>query len=198
MNNVKNDVTPVLPEWDQWGDDLVRGLKLFVVQFVWSLPIILFIIPIVFGSALTDSGQGGEFFGVALLLCGSCLAVLYGFFFMVIQPGITVAFAENEQISDGLQLSKIWNWTMDRLGQVVIVALVVLVAGAILQTIGAIVGLILCLVGVIVTVPLAYLITYFLTYHLYGQLARMGVASSDAADIPGSDEDWIPPSIIDG
>ncbi len=202
MNNVKNGVTPVLPEWDQWGDDLVRGVKLFVVQFVWSLPLIVVMVPLFVGAAMADSSQSGsEFFGTVLILCGSCLAFLYGIFLFLVQPGFTVAFAEREEISDGLQVTKIWNWTMERIGQVALVMIVILVAGFIVQTVAFIAGILLCLVGLVVTVPLGQLIVYLFTYHLYGQLAQEGGSTAPAiADVeisPGSDEDdWEPPASI--
>ena len=45
LQNVRDEVQPVLPEWDQWGDDLVRGVKLACVYLVWALPIILIFFP---------------------------------------------------------------------------------------------------------------------------------------------------------
>lgn len=201
MNNVKNDVTPVLPEWDQWGDDLVRGLKLFVVQLVWSLPLIVVMVPLFIGAAMADSSQSGsEFFGTVLILCGSCLAFLYAIVLFLVQPGFTVAFAEREEISDGLQVTRIWNWTMERIGQVVLVMVVILVASFIVQTVAFIAGILLCLVGLVVTVPLSQLIVYLFTYHLYGQLAREGgsetSALTDAETLSASDDDWEPPASI--
>lgn len=185
MNNVKNDVTPVLPEWDQWGDDLVRGLKLFVVQFVWALPIILVIIPVVLGAAITDNSRNaGEFVGSMLILCGSCLSFLYGIFVTIVQPGFTVAFAEREDISDGLQVTKVWNWTQERLGDVIVVAIVYLVGSIIIGTVGSLVGVILCLVGLIVTIPLSQMVIYLLQYHLYGQLAREEGSTAPSAPTP--------------
>ncbi len=201
MNNVKNDVTPVLPEWDQWGDDLVRGVKLFMVKFVWFLPLVLVMAPIIIGWAMADSGQSGKFIGTVLVLCGSCLAFLYGIFFSLVQPGFTVAFAEREEISDGLQFTKVWSWTMERLGQVALVMIVILVASFIVQTVALIAGVILCLVGLVVTLPLGQLIIYLFTYHLYGQLAREGDSSAPAiADVElvsgSDDDDWEPPASI--
>ena len=45
LQNVRDDVHPVLPEWDRWGDDLVRGVKLVCVYVVWALPILLVSVP---------------------------------------------------------------------------------------------------------------------------------------------------------
>lgn len=173
LQNVRDGQPYPLPEWDQWGDDLVRGLKLFVVMLVWSLPALVLTIPTVIGSTLLDPGSGdaAEFVGSVLLICGSCLVFLYALFLAVATPGFTIAFARDEQISSGLQFRQIWDWTQDHLGQVVIVAVIAMVAGFVIGLVGAIAGALLCLIGLIVTVPLASLVTYLYIYHLYGQLA---------------------------
>jgi hypothetical protein len=171
MRNVQQGVRPVLPEWDQWGEDLVRGLKLFAVQFVWALPIILVVLPILFGAAIAENSRGaGETFGVLLILCGSCLSVLYGLFVALMQPGFTIAFARDEQISSGLQFTPIWQWTRTHLSDVVIVAIVYVVGSLIIGTVAGIAGAILCGIGLLVTLPLGQLVIYYFQYHLYGQL----------------------------
>ncbi len=204
MRNVQRGVRPVLPEWDQWGEDLVRGLKLFVVQLVWGLPMVVVALPIIFGSIIADNSRGGgEFFGVSLALCGACLTLLYGIFMVLIQPGYTIAFARNEQISEGLQLTEIWQWTQNHLSNVIVVALVYIVGSLIIGTLASIVGTILCFIGLIVTLPLGQLLIYYFQYHLYGQLAlsaqgpsvRPGPAPNVARGTPYETEeqvDWEP------
>jgi hypothetical protein len=187
MRNVQAGVKPVLPEWDQWGDDLVRGIKLFVVQFVWALPVVIVILPVILGAAIADSGGGGEFFGVLLMLCGGSLAFLYGLFMVLIQPGYTIAFARDEKISSGFQLTEIWQWTRNHLSDVIVVAIVYVVATLIIGMVAGIVGVILCGIGLIVTLPLSQLVIYYMQYHLYGQLdpGSLGTRVSRAAVYEG-------------
>ncbi len=170
MRNVQQKTRPVLPEWDQWGEDLTRGFKLFLVMLLWSLPIIVAVIPTVFGAMLADSGGGGEIIGGILLLCGSCVTILYALFLMLIQPGITIAFARNEQISDAFQFTAIWQWTRDQIGNVLMVAIVYVVGSLIISTVAGIVGMILCGIGLLITIPLGVVISTYFQYHLYGQL----------------------------
>jgi hypothetical protein len=173
MRNVRNEVRPVLPEWDQWGDDLVRGLKLFVVYLVWALPLILLTVPFIFGAALSESrDSAAQAFGAILMVCGGCLSLLYGIFFALIQPGATIAFARREEIRDGLQLTDIWQWTRANLSDVAIVAIVYVVGSMIIGMVASVVGTILCFIGLIVTLPLSQLIIYYFQFHLYGQLDR--------------------------
>ncbi len=182
LQNVRDGVAHPLPEWDQWGDDLARGFKLLVVTLIWALPIFVAIIPTVLGSALADGARngGGEFVGVMLILCGTCLSVLYGLILLVLTPGISVLFAEDEQISSGLKVREIWQWTRDHIGEVLIVTVLVIAANVVLPLIGSL-GAILCLVGILVTAPASMLLVYLIQYHLYGQLARSGKTLVPAA-----------------
>lgn len=170
MRNVQQGVHPVLPEWDQWGEDLASGGKLVVAMFLWTLPILVMMIPTVVGAAMADSGGQAEFMGVMLMLCGSCITIIYGLFLALIQPGVTIAFARNEQISDAFQFTAILRWTREHISDILIVTIVYVVGSLIISTIASIVGTILCIVGLLVTMPLGMLITAYFQYHLYGQL----------------------------
>ena len=173
LQNVRDGEPYPLPEWDQWGDDLVRGLKLFVIAIVWALPLLIVFIPAMLGIALAnaDSGNAAAFVGNVLFSCGVCLTLLYSLLITVVEPGFTIAFARDEQISSGLQIRQIWDWTQEHLGQALIVALVVMVAGFVIGLVGVIAGTLLCLIGLVITLPLAILVISLFTYHLYGQLA---------------------------
>ena len=204
LQNVRDGVNPILPEWDQWSDDLGRGFKLFVVQFVWALPIILIIVPVVIVSIVVGNAGGSDAEGFAMLLalCATCVSFIVGIAYTLIQPAVTIFFAENEQISDGLQIARIWDWTRAHIGEVVIVTIVYLVGSMIIATIGSIAGVILCGIGLLVTIPLAQLIIYYLHFHLYGQLAPAvaGGSSSmgmDDLNMDDKDEDdFTTPQII--
>src|SRR5690606_14227656 len=165
LQNVRDGLTYPLPEWDQWGDDLARGFKLFVVSLVWSLPILIFSVPTGIGSAIADNARSDfEFFGSMLAICGGCLSVLYGLFLAVVMPGYSIAFARDEQINSGLRFRDIWDWTQAHLGDVVMVAIIYLIASIAFALLGFIVGALLCLVGLVVTLPLASLVTYLYQY----------------------------------
>lgn len=173
LKNVRDGVEKPLPEWDQWSDDLVRGFKLTVVGFVWALPIIVLSLPLGLGASLMDqSNNAAGAVGGIITFGTSCLMALYGVFLAVMMPGYTIAFAKDESIRSGLQITDVTRWTLQNIGQVVIASLVGWAAGAVFGIIGMIGGLILCVVGLIVTLPLAGLVTALFQHHLYGQLAR--------------------------
>jgi hypothetical protein len=171
LQNVRDGKTHPLPEWDAWGDDLVRGFKFFVVSLVWSLPAIIFTIPSTIGGMLTEGGGSAESVGAIIVFCATCLVSLYSLFVALVSPGFTIGFATDERVSSGLQITKIWNWTQQNIGQVVIAVIVVIVAGLAISLVGSIAGALLCLVGLIVTLPLVMLITTIYQFHIYGQLA---------------------------
>jgi hypothetical protein len=173
LQNVRDRQMYPLPEWDQWGEDLARGFKLVIASIVWALPFIILMIPSLIGGALAGNrnSDGTQFIGSMFLICGYCLSVLYGLLLAVVAPGISIAFATDEEITSGLQFRQIIAWTQANIGQVIIVTLVVLVATFALSLVGSIVGVLLCLVGLVVTLPLATLLAGLFQYHLYGQLA---------------------------
>ncbi len=184
LQNVRDGMEHPLPEWDQWGEDLGRGFKLFVVTFIWAIPIFFAMIPTMIGAAMTDSiNDGVVFTGILLLLCGTCLSVIYGLLYAFLTPGITVLFAEDEKISSGLQVKEVWQWSRERVGEVLIV-LVLTVAVSIALSIIAPFGILLCGIGLLVTLPASMLLTYLIQYHLFGQLARSGKTLVPAAAAP--------------
>ncbi len=173
LKNVRDGVEKPLPEWDQWGDDLVRGFKLIVVGFVWSLPMIVLAVPLAIGAGIADNGgDTAQVFGSLILFGATCLMALYGVFVAVMTPGYTIAFAKDENIRSGLQITEITRWTLKNIGQVVIAGLVSWAAGAVFGIVGMIGGMILCVIGLVVTVPLAGLVATLFQQHLFGQLAR--------------------------
>ncbi len=192
LQNVRDDAHPVLPEWDRWGDDLVRGVKLVCVAVIWALPIVLVSVPLFIIGIVIDSeirSANGDF-AMLFFLCFACLSFFLGIAYAVFQPGFTIAFARNETISDGLQVSEIWDWTRDNIGNVAIVAILTVIASMIITTVGSIVGLILCVIGAVVTVPLSQLIVYYFQSHLYGQLARVtggGAAQVEMGTMPATE-----------
>jgi hypothetical protein len=129
-------------------------------------------LPIIFGSILASADSDvASVFGASVIMLGACLSFLYGIFIYLVMPAFTVRFGEREQISDGLRVSEVWEWTRVRLGDVIMFLVAFIVASMVISTVGSIAGMVLCFVGLIVTIPLATLLTSLYQYHLMGQLA---------------------------
>lgn len=179
LRNVMNDREDPLPEWEMWGDFLARGFKLLVAFFVWALPLILVAIPLAIGGALTDNNSGAaNALGVILIICSSCLMLLWGIFLTLLSPAIYVRIAGTDRLSAAFEFGKLWAFTRDNLGNVIIAIILVWVA-SLIAAIGAMLGLVALLVGVLVTIPFANLWQYLVQAHLFGQIARNSLTPVD-------------------
>ncbi len=171
LQNVRDGDDSPLPEWNQWGEDLSRGFKYAVAMFVYALPFMVLWIPSAIGAGLMNGSRGASFVGFPIFLLGMCLTFMYGIFFALATPAITIAFSRDEEIRSAFDLKAVWEWTRDHIGPVIVVTLVYIAASFVLVIGATVVGLLLCLVGLVVTIPLATLLTAVIQYHLIGQLA---------------------------
>jgi hypothetical protein len=176
VRNVVNRQEHPLPEWQDWGDLLIRGIKLAVAVFIWSLPAIIVAIPLSIGGTLMgNDSSGAQAVGGLLVACGSCLVVLWAIFVALITPAIYIRLATTDHFGAMFELGNLWSFTRDHIGKVIIAILLTWVAGLIAALVG-IVGIVLCFVGLLVTIPLATLWQYLVMAHLYGQI---GAAAGD-------------------
>lgn len=172
VRNVRRRETYPLPEWEDWGGFLSRGFKLVVAMFVWALPIIVLMIPIFAGMIMMDNnGNGMEAIGVPIVVCGYCLVFLWSLFLALISPAIYVRIASTDRLSSAFELGRVWSFTRDNLGSVIVVLLLGIVVGFIAGIVGMM-GLLLLFVGVLITLPAASLWQMLVTAHLYGQIGR--------------------------
>lgn len=157
-----------LPRWDDFGTLLADGFRVFLAQFVWSIPLMILALPLmVLFLAIGDSDSMSVVASLIALLCGS-LTFIYSLFLLLITPLIYLMVATEEGLGAGLNIGRMWGFLRAYPGEVIIVAIMVVVA----QFLAGIVGTILCLVGVLVT----YIWYLWVTGHLVGQLARLEAA----------------------
>jgi hypothetical protein len=165
----------LMPEWDDWGGFFVKGLKIAAAILIWSLPMLLTVVPITFGGIWlgNDNGNGGSAFGgTFLLMCGMCLAVLWGIFVTLISPAIYVRMANTNRFSSAFEVGELWSFTTRNLGNIIIAVLLTWVAGIIAAAVGGL-GALLCVVGMFFTIPVATVWQYLVTAHLYGQVGAV-------------------------
>lgn len=160
VRNVMNGVPNPLPEWDDMGGDLSRGLKAFVGLLVWLAPVwILSICVNAIGFSDSDSANAlASFLNLCLV---TPLSLLLGTF---VVPVIVGRFAEDEQIGTMFQFSEV---IADIRATPISVFLLYLVL-SIITGILAYVGLIACLVGVFFTIAYAQ----FANAHGIGQIRQ--------------------------
>lgn len=172
LRNVRNGAARPLPEWrDQWGEWLVEGLKLLLILFVWSLPIILLNLFTTIGNGMMTSGSDllGLFGGMTVAVA-SCLTLLWGIVVALVTPAIYVRLADSRDLSSGFQFNTIYVWTRDRIGDVVIAVILSTLLTLALVLVGAVIGVLLCGIGLVLTLPAATMISTLVTVHLYAQI----------------------------
>ena len=151
-----------LPEWNDFGNDLVRGVKVVVVGVVWSLPLI-----ILEGIASIASGVGSNSSGlnpfVGLGFGASCLVFFVSLGVAFMQPLFVSRLAVTDSIASALDFTTIFNEAR-RVPTALLLALVMSWAVGI----AALVGLIACIIGVVFTAFAAYV----MLAHVYGQVRR--------------------------
>ncbi len=164
VRNVRRHEPYPLPEWDNWGDKIVLGLKYGIVYLVWSLPLLVIWLPlIIFAILVGESGSdtaSGIF--VVVSVCMTCVVLLYSLLLLLVTPGITIRFAERGNIADGLAVSAILSFTREHLGDVILAVIVVLAV----DLVATIVGLLLCGIGLLFTNFWGMMVMG----HVYGQI----------------------------
>jgi len=167
VRNVRNLDPEPLPEWDDWGKMLSEGFKLFIVHFLWSLPLIILSILVVIPLALAGDSDTGNAIASLFTLCFSCFAVIFAIVVWLATPGITIKFAETGEISDGLKFGEILSFTKEHLGQIVVVVIV----SWLVYLLAGLLGSLLCIVGLFFTMFWASLVQY----HMIGQIGLEAV-----------------------
>jgi hypothetical protein len=177
LRNVLDGQEHPMPEWQEWGDFLVRGLKLGVAMLIWLLPIFILIVPMILGSSLLgnqgNSGAAGAGGGV-LIACSSCLMLLWGIFVALISPAIYVRLAAFDRFSAAFEVGELWAFTTGNIGNVILALLLLLLVSWIAVPIIGFIGVLLCVIGLLITIPFASLWQTLVTAHLYGQIGAYG------------------------
>ncbi len=148
----------LLPEWDEWGDMIVDGLKLLVVQIVYSLPAIVLGLCMIL--LLIAAGENAEVLGWFLGLGAGCFILLWTVAVSIVLPAATAVFAVTRDLTSAFQFGKVFAFVRDNLSTY----LLTLVMGWVAGFIGSLGGTV-CGLGTFFTVPYAYMVTG----HLYGQ-----------------------------
>ena len=178
IDNVRLGREHPLPEWQDWGRFFLLGLKITVALIVWVLPMLICMIPVMAGSVLADNSQyqGLGFISGLLIICGSCLMILWGLFVALLTPAIYTRVAVTDRFAAAFDLGKIWGFTRDNLANVIIAIVLVWLAGLVAFVLASL-GLIALCVGVLITLPFAILWQYLVQSHLFGQIAATSVTS---------------------
>jgi Protein of unknown function (DUF4013) len=160
---IQHDPQP-LPDWSDFGGYLIKGLQVFVIGFVYSLPVTLVNIcqqgVTVFGQQGNNSDQTIATVLMVVGICFGCVSFLYSIFLGFIMPAALGNFAATGQMSAGFRFAEVFGMV-----RATPMAYLMALLGGIVAGIIAVVGVIACVIGVLFTSVYAYTINA----HLYGQ-----------------------------
>jgi len=180
IKNVMDGIERPLPEWEDWGDLFVRGLKLFLIQLIWALPLIIVSMGTSLPAALSENSDLQGIWIALSVFCG-CLTFILAIAYGLIEPIITFRFARTNEFASAFEFGRIFRLLGDNIVNVIIAAIVSAVAGLILVILGGIVGTIALVIGLIVTIPAAAFLSELIGAHLYGQVGREAEAKEVAS-----------------
>ncbi len=169
QNIIKGQETPLPEVLEDLSGKIVKGLILFLITFVYMLPLII-IAACAGGGApiLAEQIDGSEAQAILPAIWGSCfgcLALLYGIAMSLLLPFVWGEYAMTEQIGSAFRLGKIFSMLKSNIGP----AFIVIVVGGLAGMLASLAGTLLCGIGLFFTMFYAQLVTAFLYGSLYKQ-----------------------------
>lgn len=145
VRNVVAGVDDQLPEWSDLGEMFTEGLRLFLVAFVWYLPIVLAMIPLIIWAIVFDelgSPRLSEMAAGCMVLTIVPLALLITF----VLPAALVRASVYRSVGAGLAVGPVFAFVRDNFVNFLLAFIVYLAANFIGQM-----GIIIFCIGVFFT-----------------------------------------------
>ncbi len=159
LRNVQDNQEHPIPEWDQWRDDLRSGFYLLVAEIVWSLPLVILSLAIALLPGIPDSGE-------------VLISLLTTLAFWILNPGITIALAQNGKLTDALRFRTVLDWIVENWLHCLLVSLITILVAIPIMLVSGLIGGLALGIGVLFMVPFGTLMVVVYQCHLLGQLAR--------------------------
>lgn len=182
MRNVSDDIARPLPDWSDFGDKFLKGLKLVGAAIIYTLPGLLLLgIPLVAviiagipADADLQEAIAATFAGVGIVL-GCCIAI-YFLVFAFLFPAINLHFARRNTFGSCFQIKDIMQLVFNNFGEYLvallvswgvmfIVSLAVSILGIMLVLIPCIGWILMILIGAVTNVWIGTIYA-----HLVGQV----------------------------
>jgi hypothetical protein len=154
-----------MPQWEDFGGKFVKGLVLFVIGLVYTIPI-WGIACLVGGLTGVASAAGSDALAnMASLLnaCASCLYLIWSVVVWLVMPAAWIRYAVTGEFMSAFQFGELFSFISSNIANYIVAIILWLVAGLV-----ASLGMIACFVGVLFT----YFWAYLVMAHLLGQVQR--------------------------
>ncbi len=176
---IKGDAE-VLPDWSDFGGYLTKGFLVFLIVFVYMLPVFLIqactSIPFLFDSP--DDTLTAIF--TIVTICFGCFTFLYSLVAYLVLPAAVGRYAATGELGEAFKLGAIFGMVKDNLGTYGMVLL-----GGIVASMVASLGSIACVIGVLFTMVYSMAVNG----HLWGQAYNVsaGGPAAPAEALPAAD-----------
>jgi hypothetical protein len=169
---IKGDAE-VLPEWENWGDLLIDGVKVWVIGLIYALPMIL--VGICLGIPISVGAEQSPDTSSLLSSFLGCFNFLWTIVMSLTLPAAIASFVAEDDLSAAFRFGDVFGLVRHNFTIYLITFVMAWVAGLI----GGL-GLLVCGVGLLVTYPYST----WVTSHLYGQayLEATGSGAQPAAE----------------
>jgi hypothetical protein len=181
LKNTANGRELPLPTWDGLGEKFMDGLKLFVINFILALPLVVLscLFSLATGGIAAMSGgsedlQGAAAAGIGVIgLALACVALIYGLILAYITPAILIQYAKARDIGACLRIGELLGITRLNSGNYVMIFLVLIGMSILLSLVVGVLGIIPCLGWILALIVSLLLTPYFavLIGNLCGQYA---------------------------
>jgi MFS family permease len=167
---IQHDPEP-LPDWNDFGGYFMKGLQVFVISLVYSLPVILIsgcgnLLPVM----MQNSNSNSLATVVSIVTsCTACFSIIYGLFLGIVLPAALGQFAATGQMSSAFRFGEVFGLVRAAPGAYVMVLL-----GGIIASVITSLGVIACGIGIAFTMAYGMAIDG----HLYGQAYNEATAAS--------------------
>lgn len=167
LRRVRRGDPQPLPEWKDVGVKFISGFKYLLTLCIYYLPLLIVFLPVVFLLLLgsVERSHLGRELGQAAFAGTLFFVVLpYAIAVQLVTPIISVLFAENEKIGEGLDIGRVIRLFRAAWQDCLIVAVITIVLG-----LAASIGFLFFVVGILLT---SFYVT-LVEFHMYGQLGSM-------------------------
>lgn len=158
-----------LPEWDDFGGKFMKGLMLFVIGLVYTIPIWL-VACVIWGlMAIAGAADSDTLTSLAGLVstCASCLYLIWIIVVWLVMPAAWIRYAVTGEFMSAFQFGELFNFIKSNVANYIVAIILVAVAGFVAEF-----GVIACVVGLLFTMFWAYLVMA----NLLGQVQRQSLA----------------------
>lgn len=193
MRNVSDNMELPLPEWDELGEKLIKGLLITIAAFIYVLPAMLFLcLPIgilAVPAFFQDSDIQGPlavfttFGGMALLCCIGLYLLAFSFYF----PAVELRYSRTGEFASCFQIREIFSLISSHLSDYLVAWLVTLVVGLVIGAVaggaGMLIGWIPCLgqIAVWAISAIAGAWASVVYAHLFGQIGMQVFTETELA-----------------